>query len=400
MSVQTVIHSKLGFSSRKRWRICPVSVHLSANLPGNDSTNAQEGTIAHAVAEHYARQAFKLPGWTEGEAPAQVPPADLDLKGRTVEEWNAELRHHGRAYVEYVRSLLPPGGEGFAVVEQKVAIPSISPLLFGTGDLFIWVPSIALLIAVDYKYGFEDVDVGGEDDTNPQIAAYLVAAAETFNLQPRRLIAAVYQPRRVIGMAGQHVELSAEWLQTERDKLRAEVAAVEAGANAAPVPGTHCRYCNAARAGVCPTVHEGLTATVANMTGERQLHQMTDDEVVELWACRTPFKVFWDDVQQRIENLAKTGHARLQVKTQDGRRKWRDERDVVLTLLALNHADLLAPKALSEVFDQLPPELRDELITRTNPTRKIELVAPGTPSQQAKLFKKYSKLVDERIKAN
>ncbi|MGJ8498410.1 DUF2800 domain-containing protein, partial [Glaesserella parasuis] len=127
------------------------------------------------------------------------------------------------------------------------AIPSLHAQLFGTADCLIWIDSLRRLIGIDYKYGFQDVEVGDDEDTNEQLSAYAVAAAETFNLQPESIVIAVFQPRRTIGMAGQHVELAADWLPRERAKLAAEVAAVDAANGTNPKPGPWCNYCRAAR---------------------------------------------------------------------------------------------------------------------------------------------------------
>lgn len=411
MSNPAVIHSKLGFSARKRWRGCPPSVALSVGLPDKESPAAKEGTCAHTVAEFYVRQAYHLPGAAAGEAPFIVPPVELDLKNRTPEEWNEELRKHGHAYVTFIRSLIPAGYKAFVTIEQRVAIPSISDQLFGTADCIIWIPDLGLVIVVDYKFGFEDVEVGevdtfapededeeigNADDVNPQLAAYLVAAIETFKLPARACAVAVFQPRRVIGEPGQSLELPIDWLPRERAKLTREVAATQRPGE--PTADKHCRYCRAKP--ICPRTHEALAEVVANYVGEMNLHTMSDDEVVQLWACRTAFKGFWEDVQERIKALAKAGHDRLGITTKDGRRKWRDKDEVALTLLALGRSDLLAPKTLSEVYDRLPENIRDTLIGRTLPVRTITLVEPGTPSETAKLFKKYSRIVDERVKVD
>jgi hypothetical protein len=398
MSNPAVIHSKLGFSSRKRWRGCPDSVILSVGLPDKASPAAAEGTIAHSISEHYVRRDFKLADWQPGDPPEWQPPADFDLKGRSVTEWNNEMCRHGRTYIDFIKSLIPASATFFLVVEKKVSIASISEFLFGTGDCFVWVPDHALLIAIDYKYGFEDVSCGDIDSPNPQLAAYLVAAAETFKLDAKRFIAAIYQPRRVIGVAGQSLELPADWLQRERAKLTMEVNRVAMADGSNPTPGDHCRYCRAKP--VCPRVHETLAAAVSAYVGETNLHTMSDDEVVQLWACRSAFKGFWEDVQTRIDNLSKVGHARLGIETKDGRRKWRDEGTVVLTLLTYGYTDLLAPKALSDVYDRLPANIRDELVGRTAPARTIKLIEPGTPSETAKIFKKYSQIIDERVKGD
>jgi len=394
MSKPVVVHSKLSFSSRKRWRNCPASVQMSVGLSDVSGTAALEGTIAHTVAEFYVRQKFNLEGAAGGEAPLQAPPVELDLKGKSVEDWNAELRKHGKAYAEFIQSLIPEGYQGFVTIEKKVAIPSIADQLFGTADCIVWVPAHHLLIVVDYKYGFEDVACGDAEDTNPQLAAYLVAAAETFELDPVRMMVAVFQPRRVIGMAGQALELPANWLQRERLLLAQEVARTQLPGE--PIAGEHCRYCRAKAA--CPRTHGAVAGALNNYVGLRSLHDMTDDEVVQLWAAHTAFKSFWEDVGQRIENLAKTGHPAIQITTKPGRRMWRDENEVALTLLAYGMHDLLEPKALSEVYDRLPAGLRDTLIKRSADQKTVKLVSPGTPSEVAKLFKQYSNIIDQSVK--
>lgn len=398
MSNPAVTHSKLSFSARKRWKNCPDSVLLSVGQPDKESPAAREGTAAHAVAEFYVRQAFGLPGAMPGD-PLDVPvPEGVELKGKTPERWNEELRQHGRAYVGYIKSLIPAGYEAHVTIEQKVAIPSLHPQLFGTADCLIWIPELRLLIVIDYKYGFQDVDVGDDEDTNEQLAAYAVAAPETFNLQPLVLGVAVFQPRRTIGMAGQHVELPADWLPRERAKLAAEVAAVDAADGTNPKAGPWCNYCRAKA--VCPRTHETLAAAVGVYVGEKNLHSMSDDEVVQLWAARAAFKGFWEDVEERIGQLAKASHPRIQVVLGEGRRKWKDPEQVTLTLLAMGRHDLLEPKALSTVFDRLPAFARDDLVAKGTPPRSLKLVDPGTPSQIAKIFKRYSDIVDSQVKAD
>lgn len=406
MSNPAVIHSKLSFSARKRWKNCPDSVVLSAGLPDKESPAAREGTAAHTIAEFYVRQVFNLPGKLPGD-PLDIPvPEGVDLKDATPEEWNEELRKHGRAYAQYLKSLIPAGFEAHVTVEQKVAIPSLHAQLFGTADCLIWVAgygpiaAAGLLIGADYKYGFQDVDVGDEDNTNEQLAAYGVAAAETFGLDPSAFKLAVFQPRRTIGTPGKHVDLPAEWLQLERAKLAEEVAAVEAADGTKPNPGPWCNYCRAARAGACPKVEEALAAATAVYVGERHLYNIPDDEIVQLWAMRTALKAFWEDVEGRIQELAKVGHPRIQIELQEGRRKWKDERAVTLTLLTMGRVDLLRPLALSAVYDRLPEFARADLVGRGAPPRSLKLVEAGTPSQTAKILKKYSKIIDESVKAD
>ena len=392
MSNPQVIHSKFSFSGRKRWKACPISLHMSVGVKDESSTAAEEGTRAHTVAEFYVRQAFKLEGALPGEAPDQAVPDGLDLKGQTAAEWNAQLRRHGKDYVAFLLSLFPSGEEVYVTVESKVSIPSIHPELFGTADCLIWLPRLRKLIVVDYKYGFMSVDVGTYEDTNEQLSAYLVAAAEglmTHHLVVDTCAIAVFQPRRPLQLPGQSLELDAAWIQTEREKLKREVAAVLNPGE--PNPGDHCRYCKAAAAGRCPTVHNALATAIAAHCGEKSLLDMPVDDLVKIFASRTAFKAFWEDVEERIEQIVKVGHPNLRVKESQGRRMWGDPKLATQTFLAIGRVDLLQPISLSEAMAQVPEAFLEGLVARSKPSRSIQVVDPVAPTEIAATFAKYVK---------
>lgn len=392
MSNPQVSHSILSFSGRKRWKSCPISVELSKGMPDSSGPAAAEGTIAHAVAEHYVKQHFALPGAPAAGAvaPDQVPPPGLDLKGDTVQRWNETLRHHGRGYRDFIKGLIPPGAKAHVAIEQRVEITSISDQLFGTADCLVLLPELLHLFVVDYKYGFADVDVGTYDDPNEQLAAYAVAAAEGLaakGVRVETITLAVYQPRRPLAAPSQTLGLDAAWLVHERAKLAREVAAV---ANpGAPVPGDHCRYCKGKPK--CPTVHNSLSTALAAYAGEKNVLDMPEDDIVQLFAARTAFKAFWEDVEERVEQLVKAGHKNLWIKETQGRQMWKDPKAAALTLLAMNRTDLLQPIAISNALPVLPAEFHDELVKRSAPSRSIQVVDVQAPSAIATMFKNYAK---------
>lgn len=392
MSNQAVTHSKYSFSARKRWASCSVSVLLSQGIGDQAGTAAEEGTIAHTVGEFYVRQRFNLPGALSGESPNQNPPAGLGLvTADEINGWNTELREHGRAYAAFIASLIPEGQAASVALEMKVAIPSISPYLFGTGDCFIWIPGLRRLIVVDYKYGYAAVELGTVNETNPQIAAYLVAAVETFGLDPADLGAAVHQPRKP-SAAETPLTLPIEWLPRERAKLTAEVAAIEAATlDTPPVPGNHCRYCRAAKVpGRCSAATAATQTALAAHAGDVKLHEIDDATVIALWSARSAFKPFWEDIEARIANMAQTGHKRLEVKTAQGQRMWADPAKATLTLLALGRHDLLKPCALSEALPIIPEPLHAELIKRARGSTTIKVLDPDTPRAASDMFAKYA----------
>lgn len=410
MAIPTVEHSTLSFSGRERWRNCPVSVALSQGMPDSSGPAAAEGTAAHTVAEFYVRQAFNLPGALAGEAPELTPPDGLArFEGKTCEAyvaecaaWNAEMRKHGKAYVAYLQSLVPPGAQVFVDVEQRVAATSIDERLFGTLDLRMWFPEFKVLAVVDYKYGFQDVDVGTVEAPNAQLSAYAIASLDRSTVQADGgVILAVFQPRRPLGDAGHKLYLPAEWVAQERAKLAAEVAAVDTAAAALELghspeaiarPGDHCRYCKAAPK--CPRTTNVLQAALDVNAGLRSVLDMPEDDLLSLYASRSAIKALMEDIEQRVEQLAKAGSAKIAVQTRAGRRMWKNPTEATLTLLALGLDKCLAPGPLSEVLDQVPEQFREQLVTRARESVSYKIVQAGTPRAVADAFRKYVKPVD------
>lgn len=386
-----VQHSKLSFSSRSRWRNCGISVAWSSGMSDKSSPAAAEGTLAHAAGEHYLRQAFGLPGAQPGDAPIQQPPEGLDLKGKTVEQWNDDMRQHGLAYVEFVKSLIPAGAGGHVVIEEKVAARGISPDLWGTADCLLWIPQIKQLYVIDYKYGFMEVDIGTVDDTNPQLSAYAVASVEQWFLQFDSIGLAVYQPRRTFGQVAQTIVLDAAWHAAEREKLMREVERVRTATE--PVPGDWCRYCKAKPK--CPAIHNALSAGIQAHSGVFDVLSIPSDDLLDLWAARAGFKALIADIEERVEQMVKDGNPRLTVKTGKGRQMWADAPGAAMALLAMGRTDLLAPVAVSQAAPALPEEWKKALITHSAPSRSIQLVSEVSPSQIAATFAKYAKPVDK-----
>lgn len=409
MSNPVVIHSKLSFSGRERWRNCPASVAMSAGMPDNSSPAAAEGTAAHTVAEWYVRQlgeAYGLPPVTPAqlaEAPDMPAVRELDRFAKLTDgafvaeerKWNEEMRTHGKAYRAFILSLIPAGEQAFISLEVKVQAKSISEHLFGTADCLIWLPRLRRLIVVDYKYGFMLVEIGDATNPNPQLAAYAIAALDQCTLDATGGVTlAVFQPRRSFGAPAAPLELPHSWIKRERDALALEVVAVEMQqlaydlGNSRPVAGDHCRYCKGKSK--CPQTMNALAAVVQAHSGAFDMLAIPTDDLITLWAARTAFKAFWEDVEERVEQEVKKGNPRLTVKETQGRRMWADPKAAALTLMALGKTELLAPCAVSEALPHLPDDWQKQLIRNAQPSRSIRLVTDVAPSEVAKVFAKYA----------
>lgn len=386
-------HSTLSFSGRERWASCPASVAMSIGMPDNASAAAAEGTIAHAIAEHYVAQAFGLPGAMPDDPADVMPPEGLELR-EPVEAWNARMRQHGKDYAAFLKGLVPAGEEVFVTVEQRVAIPSISTRLFGTSDCLLWLPRLRKLIVPDYKYGRVEVTIGDEENTNKQIAAYVVAAIETFNLEPVTIGAAIFQPNHPLGTPIAYVEFPAHpWLERERAKIAAEVAATVRPGE--PVSGEHCRYCKGAPR--CPRFHEVFAMILGAASGERSLQDLNDYEVLQAYTMRGGVKAFFEDITQRVHNMAKEGNPAVSVTLSQGALKYKEPEAATLALAMAGRFDLLEPRALSNSLNAIPPELRPELIERGAARRTIKVLGVGEMSDTVKALRKFSKTIDETL---
>ena len=153
-------HAKLSPSSAERWMTCPGSVVLSDGMPEQTSKFAEEGTLAHSVAEAILRE---------------------DLKFIDAEK---EMLDNVNIYVDYVQGL-----KGKLHVEQRV---KINEVVFGTADAVVLQEELKALHIVDLKYG---AGVAVEIVNNLQLKIYALAALLTFKYPVETVTATIVQPR-------------------------------------------------------------------------------------------------------------------------------------------------------------------------------------------------------------
>lgn len=166
-------HAVLSPSSAERWITCPASVQASELVPpGPESPYAQEGTIAHELAElkallHFGqidreqfrhRRAF----WRRRHA---------DVLDR--DDVEMEMERHTDAYVDLIQERvdLYPGSQ--AMFEQR--LDAGVPSCWGTSDAVI--VSLQHVEVIDFKYG---QGVAVEAEGNPQLRLYALGALDTF----------------------------------------------------------------------------------------------------------------------------------------------------------------------------------------------------------------------------
>jgi hypothetical protein len=262
------LHATLSPSSAERWLACPASIRVAEALPSGDdggSVYAQEGTAAHALAEIMARDQI-LGKFTKAQYTAALK--KWRAKFSILDEAEAEMTEHGRAYVDYLRNRLAEMDGAQLLLEQR--LPTGVPSSWGTSDAVLVSPTE--VESVDYKYG---LGVRVEAVGNPQLRLYGVGALEAYG----DLLGEVEKVRlTVFQVRLDHIvweELTAIELRAWRDSI-IPIAEVALGPDAPFGPSEEaCRWCPAS--GQCVAQMEYATLRDFGVKPD----VMGDDELAE-----------------------------------------------------------------------------------------------------------------------
>ncbi len=225
-------HALLSASSAHRWLNCPPSARLEGQFPETTSEYAEEGRLAHEIAELKLRKAF-----TEPMGPRKFNSALKKLKEKPL--FQSEMLKHTDSYLDYLSAIV----HGYAVtpyiaVEKRLNFSIYVPGGFGTGDCIILGGTT--LHVVDFKYG-KGVPVSAE--MNPQMMLYALGAYQAYNFlyAIEAVKMAIVQPRldNVSEFEMPLADLAA-WGESIKP-----IAAKAFSGKGDFVSGDHCRFCRA-----------------------------------------------------------------------------------------------------------------------------------------------------------
>ena len=259
-------HALLGASVAARWLACTPSARLEEQFPDSTSTYAEEGSLAHDIAELKLRKAFVDP-----IGPRKFNNQLKKLKAH--ELYQPEMLKHTDTYLEYVQGLVhgfdsPP----YIAVEKRIDYGNFVPEGFGTADCIIIGGSTVSVI--DFKYG-KGVPVAA--DNNPQMMLYALGAYSAYSfLYPiEKVVMSIVQPR---------LDSISEWEMPTDDLLYWATNTVMGAAEKAFkgegdfIAGGHCRFCRAKS--LCRARSEFNTAIEESYPNKPPL--ITNDEVGQL----------------------------------------------------------------------------------------------------------------------
>ena len=211
-------HAYLAPSAASRWMLCPGSVEAATHFEDTSGYAAERGTLMHTYIEQRL----------QGLATLHLDSLDDEEQGIV------------DVCVDAANALIDGVNSGVAFgVENRVKLPHVHPMLWGTADLFVWHIEEGHLTVLDFKTGRMPVS----PVANWQLIAYAAGVIRTDYDSLKRITLAVCQPRT-------NTVLST-WTTTPDDFLNrvdmmAEGAEMATGENAPRIPGAkQCVYCPA-----------------------------------------------------------------------------------------------------------------------------------------------------------
>ena len=354
-------HAVLSASGSKRWLSCPPSARLERKFPDKAGEAAQEGTLAHALAEARIRH------WL-----GEISENGLTLRIDSIRHdalYSPEMGEYVSEYVDLCIEKIN-GSQGIALVEERLDFSRWVKNGFGTGDMVIIGDGV--LEIVDLKYG-KGVPVSAEGNTQMQL--YALGAIEQYGYiyDFDHVRMSIFQPRNG-GLSTQLMSVAELLAWGESIKPIAELAYEGKGEFKA---GDHCRFCRAAAQ--CKALSE-YNMEIAKLEF-RDVDLLTDDEVSFVLERVDGLVRYAEKIKTFALEEALKGHRWPGFKVVEGRsnRKITDEAKAVKLLRKAGYADDVIYKPLEmQTITAL-----EKLVTKKKFGELLESVVekpPGKPT--------------------
>ncbi|WP_079525416.1 DUF2800 domain-containing protein [Solibacillus isronensis] len=362
-------HALLSASGAHRWMVCTKSSRLEESMEEETSVYAEEGTLAHELAElKIAKEVGLISKQKYTKKLKQIRSDPL-----YTEEMDKATDLHKDFCIERFNEAKAVTKDAVIMLEQRLDYSPWVPEGFGTSDTTII--SEKTLEIIDLKYG-KGIAVSAYENT--QMKLYALGAINQFGFlyDLETIQMTISQPRLdSISSFEMSVDDLLTWAETEV-KTRAELAFAGLGSF---VAGSHCRWCKV-KATCRARAEENMKLATLDF---QQPPLLADEEVVEVLASIDDLISWAKDVQEFA--LAKAMDENKQwpgMKLVEGRgsRKYTDENTIVEALTAAGYdSDVIYRKTLNtittlekELGKKAFEELLGSLVTRA--PGKVKLV--------------------------
>ena len=264
-------HALLSASGASRWIACPPSARLESNFPETTSSYAEEGTMAHTLAEKMIlRQLGRLLEKDYKKA--------LDKLKAQEEIWKDEMMEHCMDYTTIIMEIFNEEKGSKIFLENRLDLTTYIPEGFGTSDANILRPKQKKLIVADLKYG-KGVPVSAIE--NKQGKVYSLGALERYDFiyDIETVEFVIHQPR--LGSISRF-EMDAKELRAwGEDELKPAAEKAWWGQGSFN-PGDACRFCGAKAQ--CRALHDHNRQLTIDLLDDKQTSLkpgplLTDEEI-------------------------------------------------------------------------------------------------------------------------
>lgn len=301
-------HALLGASKASQWINCPPSARLQENIPDKRSEYAEEGTLAHELAENVLRRRITLLNSKERKK------LDAELKAiKDNSKYGPEMENAIAEYVDLVEERFleakSRSSDAVALLEEPLDFSEWVPEGYGTGDVVII--SDGVMEVIDLKYG-KGVLVSAEN--NPQIRLYGLGAWAGYNYlyKINEVRMTIVQPRLDnVSTSTLVIDDLLEWAETVV-KPAASLAYDGGGEFKA---GDHCRWCKVK--GNCRARADANMLALQHEFKDPAL--ISNEEIGSILYIAQQLKTWANDVEEYAFEQAKSGHRIPQWKLVEGR---------------------------------------------------------------------------------
>lgn len=294
-------HAILSPSSAKRWINCTPSALLAEAAGSKSSVYAEEGTLAHEIAE------YALTKYLEGEYDPlivdAVPLKDEHLKNPL---FGVDMAEYIREYCEFVI------GEGYEMqkqdgvcrtyLERRVDITDFAPGSFGSVD--VTLVSDKTIHIIDLKYG---AGVKVYADMNEQMMMYALGALEALGALKAAVSDRVTKIKMTIAQVRldhyDTFEMSKGELLDWAEKVLKPAAKMAIQGAGKQVIGSWCGFCP-----VKAQCRAQRDAILADFEEKPEPLLLSDEEIVDLIGKIDTYKSWIESVNKYVYDRAIQGH--------------------------------------------------------------------------------------------
>lgn len=359
-------HARLSPSKSSQWINCPGSIRFvqesiesGAIKPATSSIYADEGTIAHELAEK---------ALTSGQSPFRFEGQTCEYDSKSL--FAREMCEYVQQYVDFVKLF-----DGQLLVEQHVKFTDWVPDGSGTSDAVIIQEN--RIVCIDLKYG-QGLPVEAENNT--QALCYALGVYQSLldaqRAKIKTVLMVIHQPR---------LDRVTEWEISKDELLRwgeriAQAAELALSDNAPLIAGKEqCFFCQAKS--ICKKQYQLMVETVGqdfdDLTCQRPANALNDAELRRVLEAKEQIVSWLSAVEGYVTDRLASGDTFPGFKLVEGRslRQWSSEDEAADVLSVVLGDDAYTRKLIS-------PAQAEKALGKANAKTIQELITkpPGKPT--------------------